>query len=47
LTAGLCYGAGAAIPLAAMTWLPRGELLALTFIAIVFDLGLRAGSRHG
>jgi VIT1/CCC1 family predicted Fe2+/Mn2+ transporter len=34
------YGAGAAIPLAAMTWLPRGELLALTFIAIVFALGL-------
>jgi len=23
-----------------MTWLPRGELLALTFIAIVFALGL-------
>jgi vacuolar iron transporter family protein len=28
--AGLCYGTGAVIPLAAMVWLPRGELLALT-----------------
>jgi VIT1/CCC1 family predicted Fe2+/Mn2+ transporter len=40
LTAGLSYGAGAAIPLAAMAWLPRGELLALTFIAILLALGL-------
>jgi VIT1/CCC1 family predicted Fe2+/Mn2+ transporter len=38
LTAGLCYGAGAAIPLAAMTWLPRAELLALTFVAILLAL---------
>jgi vacuolar iron transporter family protein len=40
LTAGLCYGAGAAIPLAAMTWLPRAELVALTFVAILLALGL-------
>jgi vacuolar iron transporter family protein len=40
LIAGLCFGIGAAIPLAAMTWLPRGELLALTFVAILFALGL-------
>ena len=40
LTAGLCFGIGAVILLAAMTWLPRGELLALTFVAILFALGL-------
>jgi VIT1/CCC1 family predicted Fe2+/Mn2+ transporter len=40
LIAGLCFGTGAAIPLAAMTWLPRGELLALTFVAILLALGL-------
>ena len=40
VTAGLSYGAGAAIPLAAMTWLPRGELVAVTFVAILFALGL-------
>ena len=40
LTAGLSFGIGAAIPLAAMTWLPRGELVALTFVAILFALGL-------
>jgi VIT1/CCC1 family predicted Fe2+/Mn2+ transporter len=36
----LTAGIGAVIPLAAMTWLPRGELLALTFVAILFALGL-------
>jgi VIT1/CCC1 family predicted Fe2+/Mn2+ transporter len=40
LTAGLSFGIGAVIPLAATIWLPRGELLALTFIAILFTLGL-------
>jgi VIT1/CCC1 family predicted Fe2+/Mn2+ transporter len=40
LTAGLCLGIGAVIPLAAMIWLPRGELPALTFVAILFALGL-------
>ena len=40
LTAGLCFGIGAVIPLVAMIWLPRGELLALTFVAILFALGL-------
>jgi VIT1/CCC1 family predicted Fe2+/Mn2+ transporter len=40
LTAGLCYGIGAVIPLVAMTRLPRAELLALTFVAILFALGL-------
>jgi VIT1/CCC1 family predicted Fe2+/Mn2+ transporter len=40
LTAGLSFGIGAVIPLAAMIWLPRGELLALTFVAILFALGL-------
>ena len=40
LTAGLCFGIGAVIPLAATIWLPRGELLALTFVAILFALGL-------
>ena len=40
LTAGLGFGIGAVIPLAAMIWLPRGELLALTFVAILFALGL-------
>jgi VIT1/CCC1 family predicted Fe2+/Mn2+ transporter len=39
LIAGLCFSAGAAIPLPAMTWLPRGELVALTFVAILFALG--------
>ena len=40
MTAGLCFGIGAVIPLAAMIWLPGGELLALTFVAILFALGL-------
>ena len=40
MTAGLSYRIGAVIPLAAMIWLPRGEQLALTFVAILFALRL-------
>ena len=40
MTASLCFGIGAVIPLAAMIWLPRGELLASTFAAILVALGL-------
>jgi vacuolar iron transporter family protein len=40
VTAGLCYGVGAAIPLAAMRWLPLDDRLALTFITVLAALGL-------
>ena len=40
VTAGLCYGLGAAIPLAAMRWLPLNDRLALTFITVLAALGL-------
>jgi vacuolar iron transporter family protein len=40
VTAGLCYGIGAAIPLAAIVWLPLGDRLTLTFVAILIALGL-------
>ena len=40
VTAGLCYGVGAAVPLAPIVWLPLGDRLALTFAAILIALGL-------
>ena len=40
LTAGACYGIGAAVPLAGLRWLPAGERLALTFVTVVIALGL-------
>ena len=40
MTAGLCYGAGAALPLAAMSWLPLDDRLTLTFLAILIALVL-------
>jgi VIT1/CCC1 family predicted Fe2+/Mn2+ transporter len=40
VTAGLCYGAGAALPLAAMSWLPLDDRLTLTFLAILIALVL-------
>ena len=40
VTAGLCYGAGAALPLAAMSWLPLDDRLILTFLAILIALVL-------
>lgn len=40
LTAGLCYGVGAAIPLAGMRWLPLDDRLALTFVTILVALFL-------
>jgi len=39
-TAGLFYAAGAAIPLAAIKWLPEGQRVALTFAAVLVALGL-------
>jgi vacuolar iron transporter family protein len=39
-TAGLCYGAGAAVPLAAMSWLPLHDRLVLTFVVVLIALGL-------
>ena len=40
LTAGACYGIGAAIPLAALILLPVNERVALTFAAVLLALGL-------
>jgi VIT1/CCC1 family predicted Fe2+/Mn2+ transporter len=40
LTAGLCYGAGAAIPLAGMRWLPTDQREALTFVTVLIALAL-------
>jgi VIT1/CCC1 family predicted Fe2+/Mn2+ transporter len=40
VTAGLCYGIGAAVPLAAMSWLPLHDRLALTFLVVLAALGL-------
>ena len=39
-TAGLFYAAGAAIPLAAIKWLPEAQRVALTFAAVLLALGL-------
>jgi VIT1/CCC1 family predicted Fe2+/Mn2+ transporter len=38
VTAGLCYGIGASVPLAAMSWLPNR--LALTFVVVLIALAL-------
>ena len=40
LTAGLCYGIGAAVPLAGMKWLPLDDRLTLTFVTVLVALGL-------
>ena len=40
LAAGLAYGLGAAIPLAAMTWLPFDNRATLTFVAVLIALVL-------
>lgn len=40
VTAGLSYGIGAAVPLAAMRWLPTNERLTVTFIIVLVALGL-------
>jgi vacuolar iron transporter family protein len=40
VTAGLCYGIGAAVPLVAIAWLPLGNRLILTFAAVLIALGL-------
>ncbi len=40
VTAGLCYGIGAAVPLAAMSWLPVSDRLAVTFVVVLVALGL-------
>jgi vacuolar iron transporter family protein len=40
VTAGLGYGIGAAVPLAAVSWLPVGDRLALTFVAVLVALAL-------
>ena len=39
-TAGLFYAVGAAIPMAAINWLPEGQRIALTFAAVLVALGL-------
>ncbi|MFZ0041877.1 MAG: VIT1/CCC1 transporter family protein [Solirubrobacteraceae bacterium] len=39
-TAGLFFAAGAVIPLVAMKWLPVGDRIALTFVAVLFALVL-------
>jgi VIT1/CCC1 family predicted Fe2+/Mn2+ transporter len=38
--AGLFYGIGAAIPLAAMRWLPVGQRIELTFATVLVALAL-------
>jgi VIT1/CCC1 family predicted Fe2+/Mn2+ transporter len=38
--AGLCYGTGAAVPLAALRWLPLDNRVALTFAIVLIALGL-------
>ena len=40
LVAGICYGVGAAIPLALMRWLPLNNRLALTFVTVALALVL-------
>jgi VIT1/CCC1 family predicted Fe2+/Mn2+ transporter len=40
VTAGLCYGLGAVVPLAGMRWLPLGDRLTLTFVAVLIGLSL-------
>ncbi len=40
VTAGFCYGIGAAVPLAAMSWLPVNDRLAVTFVVVLVALGL-------
>ena len=40
LTAGACYGIGAAVPLAGLTLLPASERIVLTFVAVLVALGL-------
>ena len=40
LTAGACYGIGAAVPLAGLTLLPASERIVLTFVAVLLALGL-------
>jgi vacuolar iron transporter family protein len=40
VTAGLGYGVGAAVPLGAISWLPVGDRLAVTFAAVLIALGL-------
>jgi VIT1/CCC1 family predicted Fe2+/Mn2+ transporter len=40
VTAGFCYGVGAAVPLAAMSWLPTDDRLAVTFVIVLLALGL-------
>ena len=39
-TAGLFYAVGAAIPMAAINWLPEGQRIALTFVAVLVALAL-------
>jgi VIT1/CCC1 family predicted Fe2+/Mn2+ transporter len=40
VTAGFSYGIGAAVPLAAMSWLPANDRLAVTFVVVLVALGL-------
>ncbi len=40
VTAGLCYGIGAAVPLAAMSWLPLPDRLTLAFAVVLIALGV-------
>jgi vacuolar iron transporter family protein len=40
VTAGLCYGVGAAVPLAAMSWLPLDDRASLAFVIVLIALGV-------
>ncbi len=40
VTAGFCYGIGAAVPLAGIKWLPGDERMVLTFVAVLIALAL-------
>jgi VIT1/CCC1 family predicted Fe2+/Mn2+ transporter len=40
VTAGFSYGIGAAVPLAAMSWLPANDRLTVTFVVVLVALGL-------
>lgn len=40
MTAGLCFGIGAAVPLAAMSWLPLDDRASLAFVIVLIALGL-------
>jgi len=40
IVAGLAFAAGAALPLAGMLWLPVGERMVLTFVAVLLALAL-------